>query len=190
MQLGGGNPFSKNPVDQACEETVNKDTPRAGGTKGFSLNPGEVSRYYMVVEQKHFSQDTCHYLSEVTHLKEEHPEVLVHFMSEGFLCNLVGTIHLVRSLMIKPERRGRSRQSTIVFSKQKAKQRRNKLADIENKLRKSELLCATEPTEKSTENLEKVKIEYDSMYDYITQGNIIQSRATWHEKGEKIINTF
>lgn len=52
VQLGGGNPFSKNPVDQACEKTVNKDTPRAGGTKGFSLNPGEVSRYYMVAEYR------------------------------------------------------------------------------------------------------------------------------------------
>ena len=84
----------------------------------------------------------------------------------------------------------RIRQSTIVFSKQKAKQRRNKLADIENRLRKSELLCATDPTENNIENLEKVKIEYDSMYDYITQGNIIRSRATWYEKGEKINKYF
>ena len=79
----------------------------------------------------------------------------------------------------------RIRQFTIVFSKQKAKERRNKLADIENRLRKSELLCATDPTENNIENLQKVKIEYDSMYDYIIQGNIIPSRATWYEKGEK-----
>ena len=35
------------------------------------------------------------------------------------------------------------------------------------------------------EDLEKYKIEYDSIYDYITQGNIIQSKAAWYEKGEK-----
>ena len=34
-------------------------------------------------------------------------------------------------------------------------------------------------------DLEKLKGEYDSMYDYITRGNIVRSKATWYEKGEK-----
>ena len=34
------------------EETVNKDTQTAGGTKGFSLKPGAVSRYYITSEYK------------------------------------------------------------------------------------------------------------------------------------------
>ena len=34
-------------------------------------------------------------------------------------------------------------------------------------------------------DLEKLKGEYDSMHDYITRGNIVRSKATWYEKGEK-----
>ena len=40
VQIGENNPFRKVPVDQTCKETVNKDTQRAGGTKGFSLKAG------------------------------------------------------------------------------------------------------------------------------------------------------
>ena len=35
------------------------------------------------------------------------------------------------------------------------------------------------------EELECLRTEYDSMYDYITQGTIIRSRATWYEFGER-----
>lgn len=38
VQIGRQNPFGRIPVDQIIEETVNKDTQTAGGTKGFSLN--------------------------------------------------------------------------------------------------------------------------------------------------------
>ena len=31
----------------------------------------------------------------------------------------------------------------------------------------------------------QVSLEYDTMYDYITQGAIIRSRATWYEFGER-----
>ena len=34
---------------------------------------------------------------------------------------------------------------------------------------------------KKLEELECLRTEYDSMYDYITQGAIIRSRATWYE---------
>ena len=46
------NPFGKVPVDQAFEETVNKDTQTAGGTKGFSFKAGAVSNYYLVAEYR------------------------------------------------------------------------------------------------------------------------------------------
>jgi len=36
VQIGSKNPFGRIPVDQTIEETVNKDTQRPGGTKGFS----------------------------------------------------------------------------------------------------------------------------------------------------------
>ena len=38
---------------------------------------------------------------------------------------------------------------------------------------------------KKLEKLECLRTEYDSMYDYITQGAIIRSRATWYEFGER-----
>ena len=82
------------------------------------------------------------------------------------------------------------RQFTISYSKGKAKERRNKFQDVENRLKENEKLCAENPTEENIEALEELKVEYNSLYDYFTQGNIIRSRANWYEKGEKIINTF
>ena len=50
VQLGDSNPFGRIPIDQTIEETVNKDTQTPGGTKGFSLKPGAVAKYYMNTE--------------------------------------------------------------------------------------------------------------------------------------------
>ncbi|CAH3137149.1 unnamed protein product, partial [Porites lobata] len=50
VQIGDQNPFGRVPVDQTCEETVDNDTQTAGGTKGFSLKAGAVSKYYIVSE--------------------------------------------------------------------------------------------------------------------------------------------
>ena len=52
VQLGAANTFGWIPVDQAIEETANKDTQTAGGTKGFSLNTGAVSKYYLTAEYR------------------------------------------------------------------------------------------------------------------------------------------
>ena len=52
VQLGEDNPFGKIPVDHACEETVNKDTQTPGGTKGFSLKPKAVNKYYLVAQYR------------------------------------------------------------------------------------------------------------------------------------------
>ncbi len=52
VQLGKSNPFGRIPVDQTIEETINKDTQTPGGTKGFSLKPGAVSRHYMTSEYR------------------------------------------------------------------------------------------------------------------------------------------
>ncbi|KAG1714205.1 hypothetical protein GQR58_001828 [Nymphon striatum] len=40
VQLRNGNPFARIAVDQTTEETVNKDTQTARGTRDFSLKPG------------------------------------------------------------------------------------------------------------------------------------------------------
>ena len=52
VQLGKTNTFGRIPVDQTIEETANKDTQTPGGMKGFSLNPGAVSRYYLTAEYR------------------------------------------------------------------------------------------------------------------------------------------
>ncbi len=52
VQLDSTNPFGKIPVDQTIEETVNKDTQTPGGTKGFSMKAGAVSRYYLTAEYR------------------------------------------------------------------------------------------------------------------------------------------
>ena len=50
VQLSNSSPFGRVPVDQTCEETVNKDTQTSEGTKGFSLKLNVVSKYYLVAE--------------------------------------------------------------------------------------------------------------------------------------------
>lgn len=52
VQIGECNPFGRIPVDQTCEETVNKDTQTPVGTKGFSLKPKAVSKYYLTAEYR------------------------------------------------------------------------------------------------------------------------------------------
>ncbi|KAJ8389301.1 hypothetical protein AAFF_G00121660 [Aldrovandia affinis] len=47
VQLGSQNPYGRIPVDQTIEETVNRDTQTAGGTKGFSLKQAAVEMYYL-----------------------------------------------------------------------------------------------------------------------------------------------
>ena len=50
VQLRNEHPFARIAVDQTTEETINKDTQTVGGTRGFSLKPGAVSRYYLTAE--------------------------------------------------------------------------------------------------------------------------------------------
>lgn len=55
VQLGGENPFGRIPVDQTIEETVNRDTQTAGGTKGYSLKWASVDRYNLSSEYRSMS---------------------------------------------------------------------------------------------------------------------------------------
>lgn len=52
VQLRDANPFARIAVDQTTEETINKETQTAGGTRAFSLKPGTVSRYYLMAEHR------------------------------------------------------------------------------------------------------------------------------------------
>ena len=82
----------------------------------------------------------------------------------------------------------RIREATIAYSKQKANVRKSKLKEIERKLKIYEEESDKCPSESTTANLEAIRLEYENLIDYITQGNIVRSRVTWYEEGEKNIN--
>ena len=79
----------------------------------------------------------------------------------------------------------RTRQVSIKYSKEKARKKRKQISDIEISLRYCEERCNESPTLKNQEELEMLKMEYDSIYEQIAKGAIIRSKATWYEKGQK-----
>lgn len=56
---------------------------------------------------------------------------------------------------------------------------------MEEKLKECTKKCDIDPNSENLEELECLQTEYDQLYDYITQGAIIRSRATWYEMGER-----
>ena len=56
---------------------------------------------------------------------------------------------------------------------------------MEDKLKKCTKKCDINPNSGNLEELECLQTEYDQLYNYITQGAIIPSRATWYEMGER-----
>ena len=64
------------------------------------------------------------------------------------------------------------RQQTMRYSKTKARERRTKLQNPEEDLKECTEKCESDPNTKNLEELECLQTEYDSMYDYITQGAI------------------
>ena len=79
----------------------------------------------------------------------------------------------------------RIRQVTINYSKEKARQRRQKISDIENSRKVLEEKCGNNPTTENIEQLEILKLEHENIYEEFSKGAIIRSKATWYEKGEK-----
>ena len=77
------------------------------------------------------------------------------------------------------------RGESISYSKLKAKERRNRIQTIEDRLKMCEEKIAESPTQENLANLESAKTEYEKEYDYIVRGSIIRSRATWFEQGER-----
>ena len=84
----------------------------------------------------------------------------------------------------------RIRQVTINYSKEKARQRRQKISDIENSRKVLEEKCGNNPTTENIEQLEILKLEHENIYEAFSKGAIIHSKATWYEKGEKSIKYF
>ena len=79
----------------------------------------------------------------------------------------------------------RVRQVSIKYSKEKAREKRKKISDIESSLKLSEEKCNESPTVENQEELEILKTEYNSIYERIAKGAIIRSKANWYERGER-----
>ena len=77
------------------------------------------------------------------------------------------------------------RYETIPYSKQKAKNRREKLSVLEQKIKKYTAKCDEQPNQENVSELEILQTEYERQYEYIAQGAIIRSRINWYEHGEK-----
>lgn len=45
-------PFGRIPVDQTRDQTVNKDTQTSRGTKGFSVKPNAITKFYLLAEYR------------------------------------------------------------------------------------------------------------------------------------------
>ena len=56
---------------------------------------------------------------------------------------------------------------------------------MEEKLQHCTKNCEDVPSKENVQELECLQAECDDLYDYITQGAIIRSRANLYEKGEK-----
>jgi len=82
------------------------------------------------------------------------------------------------------------RYETMRYSKKKARERKEKLCVLEKKLKQAEEKCALSPSQEVVEELQLLKEKYEADYDYIIQGAIIRSRATWYEQGEKNTKFF
>jgi len=70
----------------------------------------------------------------------------------------------------------RIRQVLIKYSKEKARERRNRLAETEQKIKECGFLCNIDPSEENLNDLDAAKYEYEPLYDYIVQGSIVRSR--------------
>lgn len=74
---------------------------------------------------------------------------------------------------------------TITYSKQVAKERREKLSTRERNIQEYAMKCDNDPIAENLNNPEILQTKYDRQYDYIARGGMIRSRANWYEQGEK-----
>ena len=84
------------------------------------------------------------------------------------------------------------RRESISYSKQKAREKREKLNNIEETLKLCDEEIAEEPSHENLQKLETAKSEYERECDYIVKGLhvIIRSRVTRFEKGERNTKYF
>ena len=82
----------------------------------------------------------------------------------------------------------------IQFSKNilndKAKKRKVRRLELESKVKEFEEQLTTASNDQLINDYNKCKEELESLYDYISGGIIMRSRATWYEKDEKSTKYF
>ena len=66
------------------------------------------------------------------------------------------------------------RQVTIKYRKEKSRERRKKIYDIEESLKVMEKKCSNSPSAGNIEQLEILKLEYDNIYEH---GNLVYQRS-------------
>ena len=76
------------------------------------------------------------------------------------------------------------RYESIAYSKQKARNRREKLLTLEKNIRECSAKCDEQPNQENLNDLEILQTEHDRQYEYIAQGAKIRSRANWYEYGK------
>ena len=76
------------------------------------------------------------------------------------------------------------------YSKEKARKKRTNITDIEASLKACKENCMECPSPENLQQLQKLKVEYENLYENLAQCTIIQSRATWYEKGDKCNKYF
>lgn len=96
-----------------AEETVNKDTQTLGGTKGFSLKPAAVNKYYLIAEYRSIF---LRHLKDIFHLSAstaQHNDLQQSRIS-GDESDLKSLIALIEESWINPFQ-GAMHQSSIVY---------------------------------------------------------------------------
>ena len=84
----------------------------------------------------------------------------------------------------------RMRQFAWRYSIDKARGRREKRNDSEQKVKELESLNSTGAEECSLQEYNKCKQDLEEIYNYITEGIILRSKPDWYEQGEKSTKYF
>ena len=74
-QMSNNNTFGRVPMDQAIEETANKDTQTPGGTKGFSLKKNAVSKYYITADFRKSCLQQLRHMVNANGVSNDHPDL-------------------------------------------------------------------------------------------------------------------
>ena len=84
----------------------------------------------------------------------------------------------------------RMRQYSMKVAKQKTRDGKGKMLNLEQKVKSLELKICSKSSEELLQEYNKSKNELDTIYDYITEGIILRSKVNWYEHGEQSSRYF